>query len=201
MGADVIESQGGSALLVQILNRLGVCVSADTLSWFVQYKVNTCNQYEMKSLKSDTFTVVSADNIDFMQSFACVFCSQKSGSWHGTTVQTAQPLPSLSTADTSHLGDIDTSTEPLHHSGDPPVIGMPSKSLHPSVDSSQVRTLLGHTSGLSMDPYQVVTVTGPPCPPMDPSQVVTVTGPPCPPMDPSQVVTVTGSPCPPMDSS
>ena len=32
---DVEESQGGSALLVQILNCLGVCVSADTLSRFV----------------------------------------------------------------------------------------------------------------------------------------------------------------------
>ena len=29
--ADVIESQGGSALLIRILNRLGLCASADTL--------------------------------------------------------------------------------------------------------------------------------------------------------------------------
>ena len=35
---------------------------------------------------------------------------------------------------------------------------------------------------------------------MDPSQVVTVTGPPRPPVDPSQVVTVTGLPSPPMES-
>ena len=70
---DVIASQGGSALLVQILNRLGVCVFADTLARFVQYKVNTRDQDE---LKPDTFTVVSADNIDFIHSFACVFCGQ-----------------------------------------------------------------------------------------------------------------------------
>ncbi len=38
---NVVESQGGSALLIKILNRLGVCTSADTLSRFVQHKVHT----------------------------------------------------------------------------------------------------------------------------------------------------------------
>ena len=37
---DTVESQGGSALLVQILNRLGVCASSDTLSRFIQYQVS-----------------------------------------------------------------------------------------------------------------------------------------------------------------
>ena len=55
---DVVESKGGSALLVQILNRLGVCVSADTLSRFVQHKVSACDQHEMKYLKSDTYRSV-----------------------------------------------------------------------------------------------------------------------------------------------
>ena len=31
---DTIESQGGSTLLVQMLNRLGVCASIDTISHF-----------------------------------------------------------------------------------------------------------------------------------------------------------------------
>ena len=31
-----------------------------------------------------------------MHSFARVFCGHKTSSWHGTTVQVAQPLPSLS---------------------------------------------------------------------------------------------------------
>ena len=35
---DMIDSQGGTALLVKILNRLGICASADTLSRFIQYK-------------------------------------------------------------------------------------------------------------------------------------------------------------------
>ena len=36
---DMIESQGGSSLLVKILNRLWVCASSDTLSRFIHYKV------------------------------------------------------------------------------------------------------------------------------------------------------------------
>ena len=35
---DLIESQGGSSVLIKILNRLGVCSSADTLSRFIQHK-------------------------------------------------------------------------------------------------------------------------------------------------------------------
>ena len=88
---DVVESQGGSALLVQILNRLGVCVSADTLSLFVQYKVNTCHQNDVKYLKPDSFTVVSADNIDFMHSFAHVFLwsSNQQLAWQNCSSSTA----------------------------------------------------------------------------------------------------------------
>ena len=117
---DVVESQGGSALLVQILNRLGViCVSADTLSRFVQYKVNTCHQNEVKYLKPDSFIVVSADNIDFMHSFARVFCGHQTSSWHGTTVQAAQPLPSLSLPEMAVSGNVDGPSESLRPSVDP----------------------------------------------------------------------------------
>ena len=35
--ADVVDSQGGTALLMQILNKLGVCVSLDVLSRSIQY--------------------------------------------------------------------------------------------------------------------------------------------------------------------
>ena len=54
-------------------------------------------------------------------------CGQQSSSWHGTTVQAAQPLPSLSIPDMSVSSDIDMLTEPLH----------------PSVDPSQVVTATG----------------------------------------------------------
>ena len=35
---DLVESQGGSSVLVRVLNRLGVCSSADTLAHFIQFK-------------------------------------------------------------------------------------------------------------------------------------------------------------------
>ena len=79
---DVVESQGGSTLLVRKLNRIGVCASADTLSSFIQHKVSTCDEDGMKYLTPDTFTVVSADNIDFMHSFARIFCGRQTSSWH-----------------------------------------------------------------------------------------------------------------------
>ena len=93
---DLIESQGGSSVLIKILNRLGVCSSADTLSRFIQHKRTISEQHQFRHLSKDAFTVVSADNLDFLHSFATVFCGNQKSSWHGTTVQVAQPLPSLS---------------------------------------------------------------------------------------------------------
>ena len=100
---DVVESQGGSSVLVKILNRLGVCSSADTLARFIQHKQCTSDQNQFRHMSRDAFTVVSADNHDFMHSFARVFCGKQQSSWHGTTVQVVQPLPSLSsTQDATH---------------------------------------------------------------------------------------------------
>ena len=42
--ADILESQKCTALLHQIMNRLGVCALADTLSWFVQSTVEKENE-------------------------------------------------------------------------------------------------------------------------------------------------------------
>ena len=44
----------------------------------------------------EKFLIVSVDNIDFMHSYARVFQGNQTSSWHGTTVQAAQPKPSLS---------------------------------------------------------------------------------------------------------
>lgn len=93
---DLIESQGGSSVLVRSLNRLGVCACADTLARFIQHRVSCSDENLLKRLPEDAFTIVSADNIDFMHSFAQVFCGNQKASWHGTTVQVLQPLPSLS---------------------------------------------------------------------------------------------------------
>ena len=45
---------------------------------------------------------MSADNIDFQQSYARVFCGNQESSWHSTSVQAAEPLPSRSPSDTMH---------------------------------------------------------------------------------------------------
>ena len=65
---DTIESQlqGGSTLLVQMLNRLGVCASADTISRFIQFQMSNCNTSLMKYLQPDTFTLISADSINLV---------------------------------------------------------------------------------------------------------------------------------------
>ena len=129
---DTIESQGGSGLLIKLLNQLGVCASADTLSRFIQYKASTFSKNKLKCLNPESFTIVSADNIDFMHSFAQVFCGRQKSSWHGTTVQATQPLPSLSAIEVVH------STSNYHVNATPTEVGFtaPSHSFEgPSLSS------------------------------------------------------------------
>ena len=89
--ADLIEGQGGSAWLHKILNRLGVCASANTLSRFIQNKGTTVDMSDLYA--NDSFTVISADNIDFLHKHARVVTGNGNSSWHGTTIQLVQPLP------------------------------------------------------------------------------------------------------------
>ena len=89
---DTVESLGGSALLIRILNRLGVCSSADTLARSIQYRVQEREQRgPEQECSPNSFTVISADNIDFLHSHARVFHGNQTRSWHGTTVQAVQP--------------------------------------------------------------------------------------------------------------
>ena len=94
--ADLVESQGGSALLHKVLNRVGICASADTLARFVQHKLTVLQGMENMYINKEHFTVVSADNVEFMHTYARVVKGKQNSSWHGTTVQAVQPLPSHS---------------------------------------------------------------------------------------------------------
>ena len=94
---DLVEGQGGSALLIRMLNRLGACASADTLARYIQQKCTNHTNTTSQCLNADSFFVISADNIDFVHSFARMYKGNNtSNSWSGTSIQAVQPLPSLS---------------------------------------------------------------------------------------------------------
>ena len=94
--ADIVESYGGSTQLVKVLNQLGVCSSADTPARSIQYRVQELKERapEQDCLPNAT-RVISTDNIDFLHSYAQIFCEKQTSSWHGTTVQAVQPMFSV----------------------------------------------------------------------------------------------------------
>lgn len=99
---DTVEVCGGSHKLVSILNRLGVCVSADThdrLVTLVSEKQQKASVWA--DLSPEVFTIASVDNIDFLQRHAAVYHGALSQSYHGTMVQIVQPVPTLKLMSTS----------------------------------------------------------------------------------------------------
>ena len=123
---DAVESQGGSTNIIKMLNRLGVCASSDTLARFIQHKVST--QSVSNSTTSESFTVVSADNIDFLHSYARVFQGKQTGSWHGTSVQVVQPLPSLESIQCGAFTHTEPSLgQPAQHSQSQSALGQPTQ--------------------------------------------------------------------------
>ena len=93
--ADAVESCGGSLQLVRLLNRLGACASVETHKRYVQFRVaQRMSRGALSGYPLNTLTVVSIDNLDFVLSFARVFCGKQQSSWHGTTIQFVQPQPS-----------------------------------------------------------------------------------------------------------
>ena len=89
---NLVESQGGSSELIHFLNSVGAIASADTLQRHVQFYIEKIRKQGILSeLDLEKFTIVSIDNIDFLQRHASVYCGDQSRSWHGTTVQAVQP--------------------------------------------------------------------------------------------------------------
>ena len=89
--SDVIESCGGSTLLITIF---GICSSVDTLKRIIHSVSLDRNTAGTRSLVVEkAFTVASTDNIDFLQSNAAVYSGDQHRSWHATSVQLVQPMP------------------------------------------------------------------------------------------------------------
>ena len=92
--ADIVDSRGGSSLLLRILNQLGVCASSETLSRFIQHKVQSKQTGETEpDLDPQEFTVVSADNIDFMHSYARIFSESKTAAGMEQLCKLSSPKP------------------------------------------------------------------------------------------------------------
>ena len=71
--ADAVESCGGSAELLRILNRLGVTASLETLKRHIHNVSEIRKQTGIDGLLVDkAFTIASADNIDFLSSYLSV---------------------------------------------------------------------------------------------------------------------------------
>ena len=106
---DIVDGLGGSTYLIKILNRLGICSSVDTLERRIQY-ITSLREEEGAEHECEerALTFISADNIDYIHSFAQVYCGKQQSSWHGTTVQAVQPMPSLN----EHRYTVSTETSP-----------------------------------------------------------------------------------------
>ena len=86
--AEAVEVQGGSRKLIKLLNRLGVSVSVDTHDEFV---TDVAEKEKEKGIWNQLLrficTFFSADNLDFLQRHAAVYCGDQTRSYHGTTLQ------------------------------------------------------------------------------------------------------------------
>ena len=115
MLADIVDCYGGSTELIKLLNRLGVCTSVDTLLRHIQATVQHLETKGiLRGLDPYVVTIFSVDNIDFLQSYAQVYCGNQQLSWHGTTVQAVQTKPSIK--EVTQLQEADSTLSRRSHS-------------------------------------------------------------------------------------
>ena len=78
---DAIETCGGSSRLIKLLNHLGFCASTDTHSRYVQYRTEKImKDGPLKGYPDNAFTIASADNLDFIHSYARIYCGNQNSS-------------------------------------------------------------------------------------------------------------------------
>lgn len=91
---EAVLCHGGSLELVRILNRVRAIASLDTNNRLATHIVQErINQGIIPQLVPNALTILSIDNIDILQTYAIVSCTDKTRSWHGTSVQCVKPLP------------------------------------------------------------------------------------------------------------
>ena len=90
---DIVDSHGGTTELIRILNRLGAVASNDTHARYMETIVEKRRSFGIVTQLKKNFTVTSVDNIDILQSHAAVYSGDQHRSWHGTSIQAVQPIP------------------------------------------------------------------------------------------------------------
>ncbi len=87
--ADVIDSYGGSDILIRTLNPLGVCSSVDTLFRVVQHMVNQRELLGSENELNDTSLIIM-----FMHTYSGVYCvkTQEIISWDNNSSNPTQSL-------------------------------------------------------------------------------------------------------------
>ena len=97
---------GGTHELVKILNRIGAAASIDTSQRLAMQVVDSRKVNGiLPELEKRALSIVSVDNIDILQPHAFISCTDATRSWHGTSVQCVQPLPTTGLLQQEELTD------------------------------------------------------------------------------------------------
>ena len=99
---DLILCHGGTTELVTVLNRFGAVASADTHSRFLQDLSADRKVMLDRNLTQNAFRIVSVDNIDLLQSHAQVYATDFHRSYHGTSIQCVEPMPTTCVMNAHH---------------------------------------------------------------------------------------------------